>query len=219
MSAQRWLNARDVYWLPWSLWWMTPLGRRRTTARYRLHSHVGTDVMSAIHRRFGSCTTNRRFTRSGGWPIALALLGRAERPAPTHADQPARAHQPGDSLAANGLTGLLKIEVNPRHAVRTHGVLVRLLDLLHQDGITLRPRSLWTFQPRVVAAFRDLKQPTHHPHRVARLDRLHELESRGGIELASRANQAAAFPRISRSSSSCLTLHRSRVSFGPLLRR
>jgi len=40
--------------------------------------------------------------------------------------------------------------------------------------------------------------------RIAGLVRLHELVDSGGIEPVSRANQAAAFARISRSSRNCL---------------
>src|SRR5262249_51901846 len=58
----------------------------------------------------------------------------------------------------------------------------------------------------------DTQQPTHAGNRIVRLVIAHELEPFRGIVFVSRANQAAAFDRISRSSlSSRLSSSRSAV--------
>ena len=64
--------------------------------------------------------------------------------------------------------------------------------------------------PRIVPAGRDLQHPAHGGHAVFGLVRRHELESLDGSESVSRANQAAAFRRMSRSSRRVLTSRRRR---------
>src|SRR5262249_37829480 len=66
--------------------------------------------------------------------------------------------------------------------------------------------------PRIVATGGDTQQPTHAGNRIVRLVIAHELEPFRGIVFVSRANQAAAFDRISRSSLSWRFSRRSRLS-------
>ncbi len=66
--------------------------------------------------------------------------------------------------------------------------------------------------PRVVPAGGDLQHPAHARNRILGLMRSYELVDPDGIESVSRANQAAAFDRISRSMRSCRTSRRSRAS-------
>src|SRR6185437_15150416 len=66
--------------------------------------------------------------------------------------------------------------------------------------------------PRIVATGGDTQQPTHAGNRIVRLVIAHELEPLCGIVFVSRANQAAAFDRISRSSLSWRFSRRSRLS-------
>ena len=66
--------------------------------------------------------------------------------------------------------------------------------------------------PRIVAAGGDTQQSAHGGDRISRLVIAHEGEPFGGIAFVSRANQAAAFERISRSSLSWLFSRRRRLS-------
>src|SRR5215467_1756609 len=66
--------------------------------------------------------------------------------------------------------------------------------------------------PRIVATGGDTQQPTHAGNRIVRLVIAHELKPLRGIVFVSRANQAAAFDRISRSSLSWRFSRRSRLS-------
>ena len=67
-------------------------------------------------------------------------------------------------------------------------------------------------QPSVISAAGDPQHPAHRRHTVIGLVRLHELEDLPGTVTVSRANQAAAFFRISRSSRSCRFSRRRRRS-------
>src|SRR3981081_2326006 len=70
---------------------------------------------------------------------------------------------------------------------------------LDQHGIVLgapRPRPL---RPRVIPAGGDAQHAAQRGHRVDGPALAHELEPLDGIAFVSRANQAAAFDRISRS--------------------
>src|SRR5690606_18601726 len=92
------------------------------------------------------------------------------------------------------------------------GVLMDLTDLLAQPLIfagSLRQSSL---APGIVAAGGDLQHTTHGFHWIDRLVRTYESEDFEGTASVSRANQAAAFESISRSSFSCLFSLRSRAS-------
>ena len=106
-------------------------------------------------------------------------------------------HQPGHPLLADHLTRLLQLGVEPRPAVHLPVLVVGLPDLEHQLRVSLRPGRGRTAHPSVVAAGGESQHAAHRPNRIVGLIRLHELEPRSGIELLSRANQAAAFFRIS----------------------
>ena len=66
-------------------------------------------------------------------------------------------------------------------------------------------------EPDVVAAGGDIQQTAHPANRIGGLACLYEREDSGGVSV-SRANQAAAFARISRSILSCLFSRRRRRS-------
>ena len=76
--------------------------------------------------------------------------------------------------------------------------------------VCLGPCRHATPLPRVVPAGGDIQQATLCGYRIVGLVRPHELVSSDGIELASRANQAAAFASISRSIFNCRFSRRSR---------
>ena len=85
-----------------------------------------------------------------------------------------------------------QLRMNTRHTVGAPRVAV--------DRRDARRRA--APQPRLVTAARDSQHSAHRRHPVFGLIRLHERKDLPGTALVSRANQAAAFLRISRSSRS-----------------
>ena len=81
-----------------------------------------------------------------------------------------------------------------------------------QIRIAKRMRAWVALKPSLKAARRDFEQPRHGRNGLGGLIRFHDLEPFSGTVTVSRANQAAAFDKMSRSSSSWRTLRRSRVS-------
>jgi hypothetical protein len=82
-------------------------------------------------------------------------------------------------------------------------------------GLRARPPRQRALAPRVVPAGEDTQDAAHGGDRMDGLVCRHELESLDGIVLVSRANQAAAFDRIARSSRSCRNLRSSSASLRP----
>ncbi len=102
--------------------------------------------------------------------------------------------------------------MHPRHTVSASGSLVDRPDRSAQLLVappTIRPPSP---SPRVVPAGGDAQHPAYRSHPMFGLIRLHEFEDLPGTVPVSRANQAAAFFRISRSSRSWRFSRRSRPS-------
>ena len=102
--------------------------------------------------------------------------------------------------------------MDPGHPVSPFGSLVNCLDPLHNHCIgrcPLRGRPLF---PRMISAGGDAQQTAHRGYGISTLIRLHESEDFPGIEPVSRANQAAAFDKISRSIRSCRFSLRRRTS-------
>src|SRR3989442_714175 len=100
--------------------------------------------------------------------------------------------------------------MDPRRAVRPARVAVHRLDLSGHLHIGPRARRERALAPRVIPAGGDTQRATQGGHGMHGLMCGHELESLDGIEVVSRANQAAAFLRISRSSRSARFSRRSR---------
>ena len=69
-----------------------------------------------------------------------------------------------------------------------------------QHGIVLGAPRQRPLRPRVIPAGGDAQHAAQRGHRVDGPALAHELEPLDGIAFVSRANQAAAFDRISRSS-------------------
>ena len=79
-----------------------------------------------------------------------------------------------------------------------HATLMQCSDPLAQPGIGLRPCRGRAIQPRVIATGGDLQDAAQRSHRIVGLIPLHEFQPFDGIDPVSRANQAAAFDKISR---------------------
>ncbi len=134
-------------------------------------------------------------------------------------------HQTSDTFIAGVKSRIPKIGLNPRSTVILTRISPRLFNASFQDLIGLPPPRERSLEPRIIAAGRDVQHAALRSDGPYGLMRFHEFEDLGGIESVSRANQAAAFPRISRSILSCFTSLRSRASsefsaeFKPSLRR
>ena len=133
---------------------------------------------------------------------AVALESGDDELAATHTGKTGLRHQPRDAFAANLNAVGRKLGMDAWRTVGTVRGSVRHTDLRDQCSVCLCPPRWPPLRPRVVAARGDTQQPAHGDDRVTRLVIAHEPESFGGIVFVSRANQAAAFERISRSSRS-----------------
>jgi hypothetical protein len=102
--------------------------------------------------------------------------------------------------------------MNPRRAVRAARLPMARADLLEQSVVRLRPGARAAPVPRMVPAGGDAQDAAHRGNRMGGLIRLHESEPFEGIDPVARANQAAAFFRISRSSRSVAFSRRRRCS-------
>src|SRR2546425_253628 len=145
-----------------------------------------------------------------GRPRRLVAHRRVERSPPTHALHAGGPHEPGDALAADLKAARREFSVDARRAVRAARHPVNRVNVRRQLHIGPRPRRQRSLPPRVVPAGGDTQHAAHGGDLVDSLVCGHELESLDGIVLVSRANQAAAFERIARSSRSCRTSRRSR---------
>src|SRR5690606_6478475 len=94
---------------------------------------------------------------------------------------------------------LPQLGVHARAAVRPVRLLVDAPDPLHELHVAPRPRRGLTLQPRIVPAGGDLQHTAQRGHRILCLVRSHEPKESADVRSVSRANQAAAFARISRS--------------------
>ena len=125
--------------------------------------------------------------------------GRGDELAAADAGNTSLAHQTRDALLADVEAIGLELGMDARRPVRAFGGRVDRANALDQHCIVLgapRPRPL---RPRVIPAGGDAQHMAQRGHRVDGPVLAHELEPLDGIAFVSRANQAAAFDRISRS--------------------
>src|SRR5882724_5846944 len=147
-----------------------------------------------------------------GRPRRLVSHRRVERFPAAHALDAGVPHEPGDTLAADLDAARREFSVDAWRAVRAARHPVNRIDVRRQLHIGPRPRRQRSLPPRVVPAGGDTQHAAHGGDWMDGLVCGHELESLDGIVLVSRANQAAAFERIARSSRSWRTSRRSRRS-------
>ena len=133
-------------------------------------------------------------------------------PAPGNALQTCVFHQTSDPLSTDMDAAMSEFRMNPRCAVRTVGSGMNLGDQLNQRRIRPGTFRRTAILPCVVPAAGDTQQTAHRTDGKTGLVLLHELEPFVGTTSVSRANQAAAFANISRSSLSCLFSRRKRLS-------
>ena len=120
--------------------------------------------------------------------------------ATTHPGQACLTHHPSDPLAAHrrALSGQLR--VNPRRPVRPTAAFVNRSHARAQRLVRGLARRALTGAPRVVPARGDTEYPGHRGDSKLGLIRSHEPVDLPGT--VSRANQAVAFAKMSRSSRS-----------------
>jgi hypothetical protein len=129
----------------------------------------------------------------------------------TGAYQPGLAHQPGNPFPAVPLATLTQISMDARRPVSMARTDMDGPDALQQGRIGHGMARGGTVQPRVITRLGHAEHACHRGNREAGLVCAHEPEEPDGSVPVSRANQAAAFDRISRSSRSCLFSRRSRI--------
>src|SRR5260370_37047312 len=141
------------------------------------------NVMSATQSRFGAAAEKSRSTRSGAGRASLSrrVVTTVPRRRLTPTIPAARiSRATGDAVSL----------------VRRH---VDGLDPLHQHPVSDSTSGRRTTEPRIVARLGHAEHACHRCDREYGLVRAHEPEDPDAILPVSRANQAAAFARISRS--------------------
>ncbi len=165
---------------------MTPAGRRCATA-------ISSASMTSSVRRCVAIA--QPTTRRLGLRIPT---GRARRATAADTGHARGAHHPRDPLAADRHAGVSQFGMNPRRAVRPPAAGMDRLHTRRQVRIGLRASRQWPPTPRVVPARGDAEHAGHRGDTETSLIRTHEPVDLPGP--VSRANQAVAFARISRSS-------------------
>src|SRR3954454_23447643 len=145
----------------------------------------------------------REVTLDQVWCLTVVALDRGDDElASAHTGKTGSRHQPRDALAANLDALGRQFGMDARRTVNTARGSVRCTDLRDQCRVRLGPPRWAPLHPCIVATGGDTQQLAHGGDRVTRLVIAHEPEPFAGIAFVSRANQAAAFERISRSTRS-----------------
>ncbi len=134
--------------------------------------------------------------RHGRFPLPAR---RAAPLPPRHALQPQRPHQPRHPRPRHAHALRLQLRVHPPRPVGLPRFHVDRRDPPAQRLALLRPPARRPLPPCVVPAGGDPQHTAHAGDRILPLVRSDESEHPYGIESVSRANQVAAFDRISRS--------------------
>src|SRR6516162_4253582 len=133
-------------------------------------------------------------------------------PAPTDASYALSAHEPRHALAAHVNALVCKLSVNAGCSIRPVRSRMDRNDAIPQHGILDRTPRRRSSRPRMIAAGGDAQNAAHRGHRMNGPVLAHESVSFGGTVFVSRANQAAAPERMSRSTLSCRFSRRKRWS-------
>ena len=157
----------------------------------------------SVRSRSREITVHEIRRRSCRW---ISFCCSDELPA-THALQSGRSHQTSDTLVADMYAFFGEFGVSSRHSIGPIRPLVDLLNPLRQCFVCDCSLRRCSFHPRVETAGGDFQYAAHRGDGIHGLVRFHELEDSGGVESVSRANQAVAFAKISRS---CLSRRFSR---------
>ena len=132
--------------------------------------------------------------------------------ATTGTDQASHTHQPRDPLAAMLLPISPQLRMHAWRSIRGARGGMDGPDPLQQRRVRDRMGGRRSMSPSMVTGLRYAEHARHCGDREDGLIRAHELEDPGGTAPVSRANQAAARERMSRSTRSCLFSRRSRTN-------
>ena len=121
-------------------------------------------------------------------------------------------HQSRQPIIANRYSVVFEFGLDSGTPVRVARTSVDGFDAIAQRNVALFARGRRTKEPRIVPAGGDPKRTAHRGNTVLGLIALHESEGLFGSVSVSRANQAAAFDKISRSIVSCFTFLRNMKS-------
>ena len=133
--------------------------------------------------------------------LAAALpAGRDYAPPAADPGEATGPHQPGDPLLADANALGSQLGVDARRAIGSLRGGMRGTDPLGQRGVVQGAGRERPAAPPIVAAGGDSQHAAHGGDGERGLVRTHEPEPFDGTLLVSRANQAAAFERMSRSS-------------------
>ncbi len=144
-------------------------------------------------------------------PRVLVAPGR-RRPATPVAgtDQPGLVHQPRDPFAAMPIALRSQIGVDAGGSIGLARDGVHRPDLFQERCVSNGMQRRRTMPPRLEARLGHAEHARHGGNRETRLVRAHEPEEPDDTAPVSRANQAAAFDNMSRSTRSCLFSRRRR---------
>ncbi len=136
-------------------------------------------------------------------------MRRRSSPASAHPFHSRLFHQTRYPLAGNPLALSHQFGSDPRRSIGASTPAMYSLDSGSQLRILLSSSRGGTITPRVVPTGGNAQHLAHRDEGIVLLVLAHELEDFPGTEPVSRANQAVAFARISRSSFSCRFSRRS----------
>ena len=139
-------------------------------------------------------------------------MRRPSSPASAHPLHSHLFHQTRHPLARNTLALIRQFSSDPRRSIGASTPAMDPLDPGFQLRILLSSSRGWTLAPRIVPTGGNTQHSAHRDDGIALLVLAHELEDFPGTEPVSRANQAVAFARISRSRFSCRFSRRNRPS-------
>jgi hypothetical protein len=138
--------------------------------------------------------------------------GRRETLAATRTANRSIAHQTCDPFVADVNALIAKISLDTGSAVVFARLPPACFDPIAESHVCERMRRWCSRRPRIVPTRGNSERTALRGNRIFGLIALHESEDLFGTVSVSRANQAAAFDRISRSILSCLFSRRNRVN-------
>jgi len=130
----------------------------------------------------------------------------------TGTHQTSLPHKPGNSFAAVPLSASLQLGMDAWRPIRLARTGVHRAHSLQQRPVRNNMGRRRSMDPGVIASLGHAEHARHRGNRKVGLVRAHKPEEPDGTAPVSRANQVAAFERMSRSTRSCLFSRRRRAN-------
>ena len=160
--------------------------------------------MSVVHTSLGCATVKFLSSTFSATGKACRSVGRCAKPLRSFSTDGVCFHQLFHPFVVNHFSVAAQEPINLRTAVKTATLRVKGFDFHQQTVVLRRSLSRLTTSPCVIARCFDHKHPTHQ----ADVKLCFMLKDESVLYRMSLAKYAAAFFRIARSSSSCLTFCR-----------